>query len=266
MDEIDPELDCRLALLRAVAEPTPADKHRLLVALHASIHANADTPSGPLAPEWAAGVARKRQPWATAARPLVPWLGGAFIGASFTLAIGFGWDRLPGVRDAEPTASRGSTAADEHTNTTGAMRVAERVDMASDEPASSAQGTAGPLGIARARPTPVRSGRAAPDRSMPPAAPTQLDLGEALEQLHRAERALYAGDAELALGILSALDQSAEPALLREERLTALVLALCQGHRIEEALDARRQLEREFARSIYGRRLDQSCAVNRERR
>jgi DNA-directed RNA polymerase specialized sigma24 family protein len=187
------------------------------------------------------------QPWAIAVRPLVPWLGGAFIGACTTLAIAFGWDRVPG--DA---------------------RVAERVDVAaSEELAASLHGTAGPLGIAGARPTPstpVQSARAAPDRSVPSVAPPRLELAEALELLHRAERALHAGDAEFARGTLSELDRRAEPALLREERLTTLVLALCQGGRVHEALAVRRQLEREFASSIYLGRLDESCAVGREHR
>jgi hypothetical protein len=269
-NEIDPDLDRRLARLRELAEPTGADKHRLLFALRTSIHASAGTPSAPVPPERAADVSRNGQPWATWARPLVPWLGGVFIGASITLAIGFGRDPVPGVREAGSTASGAAAAvaaANENGNTIGAVRVAERVDVAaSEEPASSVDGTVGPLGVARTRPTPGRSERAAPDRSPPPAASTQLDLSEALEQLHSAERALYASDAELALGILSDLDRRAGPALLREERLTTLVLALCQGGRIEEALDARLQLEQEFAGSIYVRRLDQSCAVKRERR
>jgi hypothetical protein len=246
MNDVDPELDRRLALLRDVAEPTAADKHRLLVALRTSIHAHADSPARPVPPERAVGVARNRQPWAAAVRPLVPWLGGVLIGASTTLAIVFGWDHAPSVRDAAPTASGGGAAvaaANEDTNT-----------------------TAGPRGISGARPTPQWSGRAAPDRSVPPAASPALDLAEALEQVHRAERALYAGDTELALRSLSDLDRRAGPALLREERLTTLVLALCQGDRVEEALDARRQLEREFASSIYARRLDTSCAAEHERR
>jgi hypothetical protein len=251
MNEIDPELDRRLALLREIAEPTVADKHRLRVALHTSIHASTDPTSAPVLAERVAGVARNRQLWATRARPLAQWftvpgrkrLGRVLIGACATLAIGLGWDRLRSVRDAEPTALDGGAAVappNEKTDITSAVRIAERADVvASEQPAGSVNGAAGP---------------------------DPLDLAEGLQQLHRAERALYAGDAELALGILSNLDQRAGPALLREERLTTLVLALCQRDRVEEALAARRELEREFASSIYMTRIDQSCAVEREPR
>jgi hypothetical protein len=257
MTEIDSELDRRLSLLCDAAEPTAADKHRLFLALRRSIAADADNSSRPVPPERAAGVTRDRQPWVTAVRPLVPWLGGAVIGASAALTIEFGWDRAPGRQEREQVASGGGAVVaardlktNDDTNITGAARLAEQVDAVVTEGVeASVDGTVGPPGMADTRTTPVQS-----------------SLAEALEQLHRAERALYAGDAQFALGILSDLDRRAEPALLREERLTTRVLALCQGDRIEEALDARRQLEREFASSIYARRLDQSCAIEREHR
>jgi hypothetical protein len=247
MIEIDPELDRRLGLLREVAEPTSSDKHRLLDALRASMHTRADTPPGSVPPERRVGVARARRPWATVARPLWPWLGGVCIGASLTLALGAGWERVRAKADAKPiapgripTLAAGGASAD----TLSAVRVPER------------------LGVVHAPPP----GRAEREPSVPPPPPAQPDLAEALEQLHRAERALHAGNAELALGILSDLDRRTEPGLLLEERLTTRVLALCQEARLDEALDARRQLEREFVSSIYTRRLDQSCAVESERR
>jgi hypothetical protein len=248
MTEIDPELDGRLALLREAAEPTGADKQRLLVALRTSIHTNAASPSQPVPPDGATDGRRNRQRWTSAGRPLVPWLEGAVIGASVALAIGFGWERLTGVRDGDPIASRGgvTVAAHQDTNTTAALHVAEQNGPAAPADPASSHDTAGP--------------------SVPQASAAPLDLAVAIEHLHRAERALYAGDAERALGILSDLDRHAGPALLREERLTTRVLALCQGGRVEDALDARRQLEREFASSIYMRRLDESCAVELERR
>jgi hypothetical protein len=234
MNEVDPELDRRLALLRDIAEPTLADKHRLRVALRTSIDAHPDTASGRVPSERAAGFARNRQPWAAAARPLLPWLGGVFIGASTTLAIVSGWAGVPSVRDAEPTASGVAAVAASNENTNAA---------------------AVPRGLSRPAPTAV-----------PAVVSPQPDLAAALEQVHRAERALYAGDAELALLILSDLDRRAGLALLREERLTTRVLALCQADHVEEALETRRQLEREFASSIYVRRLDTSCAAEHERR
>jgi hypothetical protein len=153
------------------------------------------------------------------------------------------------VRDAEPSVSGAGAAAataNPDTNATVALHVAEQNGVAAPRgPASSMQDTSGPQG---------------------PRVSAPLELAEALDHLHRAERALYGGEAKRALGILSDLDRREGPALLREERLTTRVLALCQEERVEEALDARRQLEREFARSIYVRRLDESCAVERERR
>lgn len=232
MEERDPELDDRLALLHGLAEPPPAEKQRLLIALRASLQAVASTPSEAVAPRSAAGRAPGHP--ANARRRLAPWLGGACVGAGLALVIGFVGFRLSGSPPLEPAAAAGTVrgAAPPSPHTTGVAAV----------------GGAGVL----------------PEAAVPLDLAVPLELADALARLHRAERALHAGDATLALDVLSSLDRRAAPALLREERLVTRALALCQAQRLQEALDTRRALEREFVGSIYTARLEQSCAVERE--
>jgi len=258
-DAIDPELERRLAQLRQVAEPKPADKRRVLESVRASALLNAQLP--PPHADWPrlerlVDVARPGAASAakSAARRLYPWLGGALIGGVVGVVLGVGWARTDGSRS----------------------ELAETIEPA---PASKATGVPNeaPIAVeplptlAPAVPAPLirasGNGRAAArlSRQEPPRQP-KLDLAGALELLHQAEQALHAGESELALGLLNDLDRRAERASLRQERLTTLVLALCQQRRVEAARATRQELQREFPGSIYTSRLDRSCAREAEPR
>lgn len=191
-------------------------------------------------------------------------------------------DLRPGAAGLEPNVAEPDGAASPGTGDTRARGAAERDDRARGaatrddsasgalerddsartapasgrgrQPADSAQATRG----ANARSTTTRARAARLERA--PAAPEALGLGEALEILHRAEGALHADEPGLALGLLGDLDRRAAQALLREERLTTLALALCALGRVDEARATRVSLEREAASSIYLSRLERSCA------
>jgi hypothetical protein len=107
--------------------------------------------------------------------------------------------------------------------------------------------------------------RPAPQRKPSPRRASDDDFEQQLALLQRAESALHASDPELALGFLSDLDRRAPVASLRQERLTALVLARCAVGQVDAARAARRELLDEFPSSIYLQRLAESCAGDPER-
>jgi hypothetical protein len=97
----------------------------------------------------------------------------------------------------------------------------------------------------------------------PPPAPPALNFREVLEQLRRAREQLRNGQATMSLLVLSELDRSAGE-VLREERETTRVLALCSAGQDKAAREAAARLEQLSPRSIYATRLANSCVVDAE--
>lgn len=86
------------------------------------------------------------------------------------------------------------------------------------------------------------------------------ELIEAVRLLGRARRALERQEPALALGLLDELDARFARELLDEERSATRVLALCAGGEPAAALELARGWLVDRPRSIYARRLEQSCA------
>ena len=140
-------------------------------------------------------------------------------------------------------------------------------DDARATPALDRQSAIGRIEADGPRP-PSRSRRATGMSAAPPTArphsPPEPSLMEALDLLHRAERALHGDAPELAMGFLSDLDRRTPRHLLREERLATRALAACALGRPDEARAARRELMTEAPASIYLLRLEQSCITHSE--
>jgi hypothetical protein len=83
---------------------------------------------------------------------------------------------------------------------------------------------------------------------------------EALQLLSRARRALDRREPALALGLLDELDTRFARELLDEERAATRVFALCASDERAAALALARSWFVDRPRSIYTRRLEQSCA------
>jgi hypothetical protein len=92
-------------------------------------------------------------------------------------------------------------------------------------------------------------------------------LAEEVALLERVERAIRAGEPNLALALLAQLDQEIAVAALPEERAAARVLALCvragaRAHGSLEATEAKASAERFLAASpasVYADRIRSSC-------
>jgi hypothetical protein len=98
-------------------------------------------------------------------------------------------------------------------------------------------------------------------------------LAEEIALLQRAERAIRAGEATLALALLGELDRRFPAPSLREERSAALVLAHCVQSRGDDAgssqeREARARAERFLAEaptSVYADRIRASCPLDTQR-
>jgi hypothetical protein len=95
-------------------------------------------------------------------------------------------------------------------------------------------------------------------------APVTLSLAEALQVLHRAERAIYSSKAAWAISLLDELDERAPKAMLREERIATRVLALCADGQVERAEQLAARARREAPSSIYGALLLRACDTRGE--
>lgn len=280
MNAHDPKLEQRLAELRGVAEPMPADKRRVLESVRAVLDLQSGSPPAvgePKAIERSLKQGRARvAPAARAtARSLRPWLGGALIGGVVGLSLGLRLGRVDerstdatkldrsGVAQAASAGSASSSselsasASTAQVSTPSSARGAARDDSGASQPGAAHE-------LARRVPARKMSRAGASAARLgtdPRAADESIDLALALELLQRAEQALHASEPQLALGVLSDLDRRAARSLLREERLTTSALVLCELDRPDEARAAREELQREFPGSIYAPRLGQSCAT-----
>ncbi|HTV19293.1 MAG TPA: hypothetical protein VMG12_11495 [Polyangiaceae bacterium] len=90
---------------------------------------------------------------------------------------------------------------------------------------------------------------------------SSISLSEALQLLHRAERAIYSGNAAWAVSLLDDLDERAPAALLHEERVATRILAWCGDGQVERAEQLASQARKEAPSSIYGAILERPCAA-----
>jgi hypothetical protein len=287
----DSELERHWATLRDLAEPAPAERQQVLEAVRAAIALEASRISGggleaqPAPPHPSHSVPKLRGGTTQMApsdqlaplkpRPLRPWIGGALIGAALGLGIGLGLQRAGTPSTTTPPPSLPTTAS-------GAVLSGAPPPHVESEPEPAANAEAGtpetsstaalpesttpalaPRGRVRGRSN-RHSFRPAAQRKPSPPRPSDDDFEQQLALLQRAESALHASDPELALGFLSDLDRRAPPTSLRQERLTALVLARCALGQVDAARSARRELFDESPSSIYLQRLAESCAGDAE--
>jgi hypothetical protein len=128
-----------------------------------------------------------------------------------------------------------------------------------ERPPSAPRQQRAPAGAPRSAAVAQAQPHSAPS-SVVSSAPPNQELREAIELLQRAEAALRQGDAFTASLLLSDLDRSTPPHLLREERLVTRALVGCALGDESSAEVARHELEQLNPASIYRARLEGSCA------
>jgi len=119
--------------------------------------------------------------------------------------------------------------------------------------------------------SPARDGRAAPPPAVAPSEPRAAAAGKApstpdptsmseeASLLQSAQRALAAGRADAALGLLAEHELRFPSGALAEERRVAKILALCSLGRVEEASILARAFVAKSPRSVLIPRLETSC-------
>lgn len=268
-----------LELARRSHEPAAADRARNLAALRDRLGLpvpGSPIAGGPASPQLAAPAAR--------ALRLAPWQQLLAVGA-FTGVVGFflglGVSERASPDSAAPLAA--STAL-QHARAPSPARpdVEAPREPAPSEPGTAEPGTAEPSGAApRAGEAAPRARAAAPRAPVTKPAPraakarrvqapratgetgaerSDPELLEAVRLLARARRALDRQEPALALGLLDELDARFARELLDEERAATRVLSLCASGEPASALALARSTFADRPRSIYTRRLEQSCA------
>ncbi len=240
-----------------VAAPSAADRERITRALRARLGAVA-LPEG-FAPAARAVAGRSA---ARAGLGRGGWL--SVVAATGAVAGAFGF--LLGRDMAEPERA----ASTERVEAVAATSARASAPVESASAASEAQAeTAGarPRALPAERAVPVR--RRAVERTQRPAPAAQrgspaseargLSFADVLEGVQRANVALRQGQAALALIELAEFDRGAGE-VLREERETTRVLALCAIGDTAGARRAAAPLLSSRASSIYAPRLEASCA------
>jgi len=267
--EPDPELERLLSAARDAAEPSEDNRQRVTLALAAALPGTLMTDA--FAPESEFGgsgapLKSPLEPVASAAgRASGIWLaaGGAAIGV-----MGFWLGHSVG-RSETQHEMRALARAVALVNASPAPLAPSLPPAPSPAPAPEpapapavaelAPIPAAPAPRALPRPRAAQVLRAA----TPPPAPPALNFREVLEQLRRAREQLRNGQATMSLLVLSELDRSAGD-VLREERETTRVLALCAAGQDKAAREVAAQLEQLSPRSIYASRLANSCVVDAE--
>jgi hypothetical protein len=268
--EPDPELERLLSAARDAAEPSDDNRTRVTRALALALPGTLVTDSfaPPESDLGSSGAALKSplEPVTSAASSVSGiWLaaGGAAIGViGFWLGHSVGRAETQHEMRALTRAVAQVSASPAPVAPTPALvpvvpALAPEVP-AQPEPAAAELASAPPAPAPRALPKP----RAAQvlRAATPPPAPPALNFREVLEQLRRAREQLRNGQATMSLLVLSELDRSAGD-VLREERETTRVLALCAAGQDKAAREVAAQLEQLSPRSIYASRLANSCVV-----
>lgn len=213
-------------------------------------------------PPAAASLAAATSGWKSAA-----WLGRWLTFGATTALLGYLGGRAVSQRElAELAQQHAQTLELEHDRQRLLQRQLEQVQVLAAPlpvPPSPGQTRAMPSHEpeppARRAPRAARSAPPAPAQVAKPPAPNQ-QLREAIELLRRVEAELREGDAFAASLLLSDLDRTVPPALLREERLATQSLVACALGKAQLAREALHELEQLNPESIYRTRLAGSCA------
>jgi hypothetical protein len=290
----DPEVERLFASARDLAEPNAENRRRVSRALRAALpelsgsmlagrglgSSRAEPPSGTdrssivaSGPSFSSRVVR----WPSAAL----LLGGVLLGAlGFWLGHGVGYTAgVDAARQPEAGATRGELAPPDLlpiAPAAGAEQTSRR-GAPDDVERSTPQGVPAeavpPMSVAPVSRPPgknskvTRAARATRDGSSTARASAVVPVDgtaqspsfrQVLEQLRRAQQQLRNGQATMSLLVLSELDRGAGE-LLREERETTRVLALCAAGEHAAAREAAARIEQATPQSIYGMRLAASC-------
>jgi hypothetical protein len=266
MSTRDPEIERGLSQLRDEASPSVGDKQRIRAKVAAVL--DISPPAAP--PEQPRGQERtalSSGPVASLARRVGRWLGAGVCFGLIGLTAGFWLGRR-----AEPAAGERPVAADttraERTvavtpvaassNRQAAVIPNVEADIEAADAVATTAARRAPAPPAAVVPVPHKKRPVGPRADEKRRAP--FTLGEGLELLAQAERALHADDPALSLAVLGDLDRRAPQDMLRQERLMTQALACCAMRDTPGAVAVRQQLQREFPNSIYARRLERACA------
>ena len=259
-------IDQRLAIARAALTPPAAAKYRV----RASI-----TPAAPQAPRASRVLAR--------AHGVSKLVTAGLVGLGFLAGYWLGWQRstapheLPSPSAAVVAdATRGAAAATDPGAPNGAVPLGAAPSAAPEAPPSPtpADGSAAP-GAAR---DPAANDPTASERSLEaastggPVAPRRRPATRAthpnddayaaeLALLTRAERAIRAHEASLALTFLDELDRRFQSSRFVEERSAARVLAECELS-VPTARARAELFLRSSASSVYSDRVRRSCQID----
>jgi hypothetical protein len=261
MSSRDDTLDDALRQLREASNPSADERARILAALQ-----GLGTSPMPAAPERAlSGPTRRLGVGRFGAgrrsvlgRRLLGWgvaLGLATFGIG--VGVGFGLGRVGAVvppPELAPIPMPAAPAATPAPSVAAPQPPGHELRTAPPRLAS-----VPPPPAVQRRPKPRPKARAPSDGPPAQPAPSQLTLAEALQLLHRAERAIYSDNAAWAVSLLDQLDERAPRGLLHEERLATRVLALCADGQVEGAKQLARQAREEAPTSIYGAILERAC-------
>jgi hypothetical protein len=296
MTDPEAELETTLELASMLAEPSLADRARVLRAVRGGLALAGAGAAGPALANGAANGVAPSNLAARAASRVQPHgaasakLQGAALQQLVTVgvvaaALGFaaGWglrdrtrteDTVPRETLALPAPAPASEPERASNDDSAPVReltpppVDEAPAPSSDEPTPKPKPRvrkAAPS-APRAKPQDVPSaGPRSPAQSLPSAGPRSPaqdsnEFFEAVNLLRRAQRAVNRGDGQVALSLLAELDTRFDTKTLAEERQATRALALCASGDVEAATGVARELARVAPSSIYAGRLRLSCA------
>jgi len=292
-------LDGALHQLREASNPSAGERARILAAVqrlgsNTTASAAEGAPAPVPAPTRVPGpapwksteelVAGRVEPSSLLTRKSLAWglaLGLAAFGVGMGIGVGVGIDLGRGSVEpppehplasspAVPSVPAPSLAVPESPLAQGAEHEARNRASRSDESRASAS-RAGSATAEAAAPSPAPASAAARRqleqrakararaRPLATSAKSPLTLAEALQLVHRAERAIYSDNAAWALTLLDDLDERAPRAMLHEERLATRILALCADGQVESAERLASRARQEAPSSIYGSILERVC-------
>lgn len=285
MTEFDPEEEAVLESARRALSPPDAVTRRMRAALLVkvaapgiAVGASAAASSAAAASAGAAAAAASATTAGSAA-PLAAAAGGAVAGAK--IAVGAG---LLKAAAGVTTAVLLATATSPYWLSEPTPSAPPASTAASAPAAAPARATTTPTSAGRARTAPdakhsrtaktASSSITSPPTGIPAPAPSVTvrrtpALGETPEQrlhveldlLKRAQQAIQAGQAGLALDLLAQLDAEHPASSLGQEREVARVLALCGAGRVAAARQVAQRVLAASPNSLYAGRIQASCAA-----
>jgi hypothetical protein len=257
MTKLDATAEITLELAHGAREPSAAEKARNLAAIRARLGV-VPVPSG-------APVLRAGAPGAGARSPLRSALPRVLSAAAITGVVGF----LIGLNMGHALSERASgiTAAARVAAAPAVAVASPPTPVAVPSPAppvaevSSNVEAPGPQPAkARLKSRSVKGGEGRAVRARP--ADSDPAFLEAVRLLRRAQRAARTGDGAVGSSLLDQLDEHFPKDVLQEERQATRVLCWCASGEVERAQSLARELLEHNPRSIYARRIRQSCAAS----